>query len=307
MLSSFKVKMQQHFEMSNLGLMSYFLGMEVTQAKNGIWLSQKTFAMKVLNKFSMENCKATSTPVAVGEKLSSQDKHEKVCETTYRSLVGCLLYLTATRPDIMYAVSLLSRFMHCSNESHFRAAKRVLRYIKGTLSYGMQFTKAENLKLVGYCDSDWAGSLDDMKSTTGYAFNIGSAMICWSSKKQGVVAQSTAEAEYVAAAAAVNQAIWLRKILKDINHEQKEATEIMCDNQSAVAIAKNPVFHGRTKHFNIKLHAVREMEQAHVVKLIHCSSEEQITDILTKALSVSKFQHLRANMGVCNMLTKEEC
>ncbi|XP_016672993.1 uncharacterized mitochondrial protein AtMg00810-like [Gossypium hirsutum] len=183
LLVNFKTKIQQHFDMSDLGLMSYFLAMEVTQAEKGIWLSQKTFAMKILNKFSMENCKATSTPVAVGEKLSSQDKHEKVCETTYRSLVGCLLYLTATRLDIMYVVSLLSRFMHCSNESHFRAAKRVLRYIKGTLSYGMLFTKAENLKLVGYCDSDWAGSLDDMKSTSGYAFNLGSTMICWSSKE----------------------------------------------------------------------------------------------------------------------------
>ncbi|XP_012453211.1 uncharacterized protein LOC105775227 [Gossypium raimondii] len=153
MLVNFKTKMQQIFKMSDLGLMSFFLGMEVTQGEKGICLSQRTFAMKILNKFSMQNCKATSTPVAVGEKLSSQDKYEKVCETTYRSLVRCLLYLTATRPDIMYAVSLLSRFMHCLNESHFRAAKRVLRYIKGTLSYGMLFAKAENLKLVGYCDS----------------------------------------------------------------------------------------------------------------------------------------------------------
>ncbi|KAG8485839.1 hypothetical protein CXB51_019238 [Gossypium anomalum] len=296
-LADFKIKMHQMFEMSDLGEMTYFLGMEVTQSQAGFFLSQRTFAIKILEKFSMQNCKATSTPVAVGEKLTSQGNSEKVCETTYRSLVGCLLYLTATRPDIMFAVSLLSRFMHCCNEDHFRAAKRVLRYIKGTLSYGMQFCKAKRLRLVGYTDSDWAGSKDDMKSTSGYVFTLGSAIFCWSSKKQNVVAQSTAEAEYVAAAGAVNQAIWLRKILTDLNLYQEGATEIYCDNQSAVAIAKNPVFHGRTKHFSIKLHVVREMEQAHEVKLIHCSSEEQLADILTKPLGVTRFLHLRTQMG----------
>ncbi|KAG8482698.1 hypothetical protein CXB51_024274 [Gossypium anomalum] len=169
----------------------------------------RTFALKVLSKFSMENCKPTSTPIAVGMKLSNQGDHEPVNESTYRSLVGCLLYLTATRPDIMFAVCLLSRFMHCCNEKHFQAAKRVLRYVKGTLSHGMLFNKAESQKLVGYTDSDWAGSCDDMKSTSGYTFTLGSTMFCWSSRKQSMVAQSAAEAEYAAAVNVVNQAIWL--------------------------------------------------------------------------------------------------
>ncbi|KAA3479407.1 disease resistance protein TAO1-like [Gossypium australe] len=157
----------------------------MSQTQQGIFLSQKAFALKILNKFSMLNYKATSTPVAIGEKLSRQGDFEKVCESTYRSLIGCLLYLTATRPDVMY--------------------------IKGTLSFGMKFTKVKNMKLFGYANSDWAGSLDDMKTTSRYLFTLGSAIFCWSSKKQNVVAQSTAEAEYVAAASAVNQAIWLRK------------------------------------------------------------------------------------------------
>ncbi|KAG8480148.1 hypothetical protein CXB51_024926 [Gossypium anomalum] len=228
MLADFKTKMHQMFEMSVLGEMTYFLGMEVTQSQAGFFLSQKTFAIKILKKFSMQNCKATSTPVAIGERLTSQSNSEK---------------------------------------DHFRAVKRVLRYIKGTLNYGMHYSKAKDLRLIGYTDSDWAGSKDDLKSTSGYAFTLGSAMFCWSSKKQSIVAQSTAEAEYVAAAGAVNQAIWLRKILGDLNLYQKEATEIYCDNMSVVAIAKNPVFHGRTKHFNIKLHVVREMEQAREIEL----------------------------------------
>ncbi|KAK5819945.1 hypothetical protein PVK06_024980 [Gossypium arboreum] len=263
--------------------------MEVRQIEGKIFLGQRTFALKVLSKFSMENCKPTSTPIAVGMKLSSQGDHEPVNESTYRSLVGCLLYLIATRPDILFAISMLSRFMHCCNVQHFQAAKRVLRYIKGTLDYGVLFNKAETLKLKGYTDSDWAGSSDDMKSTSGYAFTLGSTMFCWSSRKQSMVAQSTAEAEYAAAANAVNQAIWLRKILADLNLYQRKATEIFYDNKSAVAIAKNPVFHGRTKHFSIKLHVIREMEQAREVELIHCNSEEQVADIFTKALGVSRF------------------
>ncbi|KAG8499389.1 hypothetical protein CXB51_005989 [Gossypium anomalum] len=278
-LAEFKKKMKQMFEMTDLGLMTYFLGMEVSQKQGGIFLKQKSFALKVLTKFSMLNCKPTPTPIAAGLKLSSQEGHEEGCETTYRSLIGCLLYLTAIRPDIMFAVSLLSRFMHCCNVQHFQAAKRVLRYIKGTLSHGLLFSKDEELKLKGYTDSDWAGSKDDMKT----------------------------EAEYIAAAGAVNQAIWLRKILADLNLFQEEATEILCDNKSAVAIAKNPVFHGRTKHFDIKLHVIREMEQACEIKLVHCNSEDQIADILTKGLGASRFNKLRKLMGVCSIELKEEC
>ncbi|KAK5819012.1 hypothetical protein PVK06_023968 [Gossypium arboreum] len=199
--------MQNVFEMTDLGLMTYFLGMEVNQNEHGIFIRQQAFAQKVLSKFSMSKCKSTSTLIALGEKLSSTNKHDRVDEKKYRSLVGCLLYLTATRPDILYAVSLLSRFMHCCNVAHFKVAKRVLRYVKGTLGYGVKFERAKELKLVGYSDSDWAGSVNDMKSTSGYLFTLGSGVFSWSSKKQQTVAQSTAEAEYIAAATAVNQAI----------------------------------------------------------------------------------------------------
>ncbi|KAG8481669.1 hypothetical protein CXB51_026598 [Gossypium anomalum] len=307
MLADFKAKMKDTFEMSDLGQMIYFLGMEVQQTHSGIFLGQKTFAAKILSKFSMENCKPTSTPMAVGAKLSGQEGYEQVSKADYRSLVGCLLYLTATRPDIMYSVSVLSRFMHCCNQQHLQAAKRVLRYIKGTLSYGLKFSRNEDLKLIGYTDSDWAGSKDDMKSNSGYAFTLGSAMFCWSSKKQSIVAQSTAEAEYVVAAGAVNQAIWLRKILADLNLYQKEAIEIFCDNKSAVAITKNPIFHRRTKHFSIKLHVVKEMEQAREIELVHCNSEDQVADIFTKALCTSRFIKLRKELGVSSMEAKEEC
>ena len=142
-------------------------------------------------------------------------------ENQYRSLIGYLMYLTATRPDIMFSVSLLSRFMHCASEVHFQVAKRIIRYIKGTTNYGIKYSYCQNFKLHGYSDSDWAGSIDDMRSTIGFCFSFGSGIFSWSSKKQDVIAQSRAEAEYVAVNATVNQAIWIRKILANLHMKQK--------------------------------------------------------------------------------------
>ncbi|KAK5785927.1 secreted RxLR effector protein 161-like [Gossypium arboreum] len=158
--------------------MTYFLGMEVIQTDHAIFISYQTFAFKILNKFCMSNCKIVSTPVAEGKKLTNNENHERVDEKEYRSLVGCLLYLTTTRPDIMFTVSFLSRFMHCCNVVHFKVAKRVLRYVKGTLDYGVKFENAKELKLIRYSNCDWAGSMDDMKSTSGYFFTLGSGVFC---------------------------------------------------------------------------------------------------------------------------------
>jgi hypothetical protein len=255
LIREIKDELKKDFEMTDLGEMKYFLGMEVDQTKDGIFVCQKRYAKEMLKKFNMENCKSVNTPLVLNSKMMKDDGAKKSDEKVYRSLVGCLLYLTATRPDLMFTVNLLSRYRQEPSEIHFQAAKRVLRYIKGTEDYGISFTKSEKFVLTGFTDSDWAGSADDMKSTSGYAFYAGSSLVCWNSIKQKTVAQSTAEAEYIAATEATNQAIWLRKILNDLKHQQSEATTILCDNQSAVAIVKNPVFHGKTayKH-QVSLH-----------------------------------------------------
>ncbi|XP_074341823.1 secreted RxLR effector protein 161-like [Apium graveolens] len=177
MIQGFKEHMMKAYEMSDLGLLHYFLGVEVTKKPEGI-LSHKR---------------------VVSEKLSKDDGTSRVDNSLYRSLVGSLLYLTATRPDIMFAATLLSRFMQNPSQIHFRAAKRILRYLQGTLDYGIYYKAGENLNLIAYSDSDWARSIDDMKSTSGYAFLRGTNICSWLSKKQKVVAQSSAEAEYVAA------------------------------------------------------------------------------------------------------------
>jgi len=173
MIGQFKAEIIKVFEMTDLSEMSYFLGMEVQQNQRGIFIDEQKYAKEILRKFKMEECKSMNMPMNLKEKLCKEDGADKVDEAIYRSLIGYLMYLTTTRPDIMHAISLLSRFMHCASEVHFKAAKRIVRYIKGTLS-GIQFNYVENFELQGYVDSDWVESFDDMKSTSGYCFSFGS-------------------------------------------------------------------------------------------------------------------------------------
>ncbi|KAG6469823.1 hypothetical protein ZIOFF_070754 [Zingiber officinale] len=258
MIEEFKDDMTQKYEMSDMGLLRHFLGMEIYQEEETIFICQKIYAEKILKKFNMLGCNPVSTPLIMGEKLKKEDGGKAADVTYYRSLIGNLLYLTATRPDLMYAASLLSRFMQSPSHFHLGAAKRVLRYVQGTTDLGLSFQKNHALNLVGYCDSDFGGSLDDMKSTSGYCFSFGSAIFSWVSKKQQSVAQSSAEAEYISASVATSQAIWLRKILADLGHHQIEGTVLHCDNKSAIAMAKNPVHHNRTRHIALKHHFIRQ-------------------------------------------------
>ena len=299
--------MKNEFKICDLGEMKYFIGMEIYQSKDGIFICQKKYAEDILKKFKMEKCKPIATPLEANLKLSKEDGYASTDEKQFRSLVGSLLYLTATRPDLMYAASLLSRFMQSPSEAHFAAGKRILRYLRGTADYGIFYKSNSTEDLKGYTDSDWAGSVDDMKSTSGYTFFIGSGAISWNSRKQETVAQSTAEAEYIAASSAVSQVIWIRKILSDLGCLTYGATTIYCDSKSAVAIAKNPVDHGRTKHIKVKYHFIREAEGTHQVSLIHCGSNEQVADIFTKPLPRDKFQHFRTALGMMSQRSKEEC
>ncbi|XP_021974388.1 secreted RxLR effector protein 161-like [Helianthus annuus] len=184
--------------MTNMGRLHYFLGMEVTYENGNITLSQKKYMRNLLEKYNMTYCNTVSTPMEYGLKLSKEDPEEFIDEGVYRSLVGSLMYLTNTRPDIMFAVSKVSRFMECLKRSHWEAAKRILKYIKGTQELGITYSKGGKKHLMGYSDSDYAGNIDDSKSTSGYIFHLGSGPISWQSKKQKVVALSSTEAEYMA-------------------------------------------------------------------------------------------------------------
>lgn len=299
MVEDFKMAMKNEFEMSDLGLLNYFLGMEIVQKEEGIFLSQECYAKKLLEKFNMKECKIMRTPLAPQGKI--QDEEEELADSkTYRSLVGGLLYLTATRPDLMFSASYLSRYLKEPKAKHFKEAKRVLRYIKGTTDIGLMYSAVKEPKLVGYSDSDWGGCKEDLKSTTGYCFSIGSAIFSWKTSKQDTIAQSTAEAEYMALCAATNQAIWLRRLLEDLKFNTQEGVPIYCDSQSAIALGKNPVQHRRTKHIQIKYHFVRESVRNGDIKLEYCKSEEQLADTLTKALGGQTFERFRAQLGLRN-------
>lgn len=301
---NFKELMMKEFEMSDLGLLHYFLGLEVHQTKQGIFISQGKYVYDLLKKFRMSNCNATSTPMNANERLTNEDGSGRADAEVFRSIVGGLIYLTHTRPDIVFAVSLISRFMHSPTRHHLGVAKRILRYVRGTMNYGIWYYPVTNFSLIGFTDSDWAGSLQDRKSTTGYIFNIGCGAICWSSKKQETVALSSAEAEYVAAASTTCQAVWMRRILEDLHQSQSSATELFCDNKASILMAKNPVFHGRTKHIEIKHHFIREAIANGIIELKHCSTIDQVADGFTKALSTEKFLSFRNLLGVTSFASR---
>ncbi|CAM8990990.1 unnamed protein product [Rhodiola kirilowii] len=307
MFIEFKEAMTRQFEMTDMGLMSYFLGIEVEQADSGIFISQKKYAKDILKRFKFEGMKAVRTPVAERMEMMKEGTGELVNPTYFKSIVGSLRYLTSTRPDIVYGVGLISRFMEKPQQSHLLAAKRILRYISGTIDYGIMYSHTEEFCLTGYTDSDWAGDVETRKSTSGYAFYLGDGVVSWSSKKQQVVALSTAEAEYIAVTTAACQAVWLRRILEDLKHKQEGPTRIMCDNKSAIALAKNPVFHGRSKHIGIRYHYIRELVKDGEIELEFCKTDEQVADIFTKGLSSDKFELFRHMLGVARSWIKEEC
>nr|XP_028962156.1 uncharacterized protein LOC114826248 [Malus domestica] len=194
MLEEFRDDMMKHYEMTDLGLLHHFLGMGVLQTEKSIFIHQKKYAQKLIERFGLKDCKAVATPLAMNERLSKIDGSEAANEREYRQIVGSLLYLTATRPDVMFAASLLARFMHNPTKKHMGTRKRVLRYIQGTIDFGIVFEKGKTTTLIGYCDNDWAGSDDDMRSTSGFAFTLGSGVFSWASIKQSIMALSIAEA-----------------------------------------------------------------------------------------------------------------
>lgn len=198
----------------------------------------------------------------------------------------------------MYAVSFLSRFMAAPKEGHLLAAKKILRYLRGTIKFGIFYKRSSDSTLKGYTDSDFAGDLDGGKSTSGYVFMMGDGAVAWSSKKQPIVTLSTTEAEYVAATTCACQSIWMKEVLNSIEEDHCKCVTVFCDNSSSIKLSKNPVFHGRTKHINVKFHFIRDLIKKGEVELIYCGTKEQLADILTKPLKLEDFVKLRMLLGV---------
>ena len=292
-----KRELSKHFDMKELGPVKHCLGMEFTRGKDKVTLRQRYIA-DILKRFGMIDLNPVSTPMDVHQKLPATEKCEdkELEKLPYRELLGALTYLsTTTRPDISFAVSYLGQFNERFDRSHWNAAKRVLRYLKGTKDYGITYSK-ESTPLKGYVDADWGNSIIDRKSFTGYAFILSGGPITWNSKKQRTVALSSTEAEYMALNEAVKESIHLKRLLIEINCQELAETTIFCDNHGALKLAENPVFHKRSKHIDIRYHFVREVLKAGELKLNHVPTENMLADLMTKALPRPK--HLTCVNGL---------
>ncbi|GKV36625.1 hypothetical protein SLEP1_g44733 [Rubroshorea leprosula] len=267
MFDQLKKSMMAEFDMSDLGLMHYYLGIEVDQYAAGIFISQKKYVQDILDRFRMKDCNPVSTPIDAGMKLVKNPEGKKVNSTLYKQIVGSLMYLTATRPDIMHAVSLISRYMESPKEMHLLAAKRILRYLKGTVEYGLFYKKREKSDMFGFTNSDFARDVDDRKSTYGYVFMMGTAAVSWSSRKQPIVTLSTTEVEFVAATSCACQAIWLLRILEECHFKQEEPLIIFCDSNSTIKLSKNPILHGRCKHIDVRNYFLKDLVKEGVIDL----------------------------------------
>ncbi|XP_037496769.1 uncharacterized mitochondrial protein AtMg00810-like [Jatropha curcas] len=272
--------------MKNLGEIGCFLGLEVEKSDLGYFVSQKGYAKSLLERFGMGESKEMATLMEPNLKLTKDEGKLLKDAKKFRQLVGCLIYLTITRPEISFSVSVVSvvsQFMQNPRTSHLDAAKRILCYVKGSLSHGLWYKRCEKFLLVGFTDADWAANASDRHSTSGYCFNTGSAVISWSSKKQDVVALSSTESEYVAATMAAQECIWLKSIwLKRLD----------------LRTSSNPIFHARTKHIEVRHHFIREKVLNEEIELIGVRTSEQVADIFTKALVKPKFQLFRDALGV---------
>ncbi|GAU51473.1 hypothetical protein TSUD_95880 [Trifolium subterraneum] len=293
----FKTSLMQEFEMYDLGNLSYFLGMEFKHTKKDVFLHQKKYAEDILNRFKMVNCNTAITPMETGSKLSKSSTDELVDTTLYKQIIGSLRYLCNTRPDISHSVGLVSRFMEQPRLCHLIAAKRIMRYIKGTIDHGILMPSQKSTKGEisghGYSNSDRGGDQDDKKSTVGYLFMLGGALICWSSKKQEIVALSSCEAEYVAASYAACQTFWIEMLLEELMINNAVKVKLLVDNKSAIDLANHPISHGRSKHIERRYHFLRDQVNREKLELEYCKSEIQLADILTKPLKKARIDELK--------------
>jgi len=290
--------LKKEFAMKDLGPLHHFLGISVQRHRDSVILSQRQYILDILARHGMSDCNPCSTPVDTCAKIPADAGPPVADPTNYRSLVGALQYLTFTRPDIAYAVQQVCLHMHAPCEVHLVAAKRILRYLQGSLGHGLVIPRTAPTQLRVYTDADWAGCPDTRRSTSGYAVFLGDNLISWSSKRQPTVSRSSAEAEYRAVANGVAEVIWLRQLLKEIHHPLDSACLVYCDNVSAIYLSSNPVQHQRTKHVEIDLHFVRERVAMGVVHVLHVPTTSQFADVFTKGLPSSVFMDFRSSLNV---------
>ncbi|GJS19865.1 retrovirus-related pol polyprotein from transposon TNT 1-94 [Tanacetum coccineum] len=287
----FSNEMSSKFQMSMMGQMSFFLGLQVSQNPKGIFINQSKFALEILKKFGMDSCDPVDTPMVDRLKLDEDPLGIPVDQTRFRSMVGSLMYLTASRPDLVFAVCMCARYQASPTKKHLEALKRVFRYLRGTINWGLWYPKDTAMALTAYADADHAGCQDTRRSTSGSAQFLGDKLVSWSSKKQKSTAISTTEAEYIAMSGCCAQILWMRSQLTDYGFAFNKIP-LYCDNRSAIALCCNNVQHSRSKHIDIRHHFIREQVEKGVVELYFVTTDYQLANIFTKALPRERFEFL---------------
>lgn len=292
-----KTTLSNHFKMSDLGPVKSIIGLRITQTDDSIEIDQSVYIAEVLKRFGMENCKPAKTPAETGKKLKIPEEHE-IVDVPYQQAVGALLYISqGTRPDICHAVNVASRFNQKHGDAHWTAVKRIMRYLQATQHYKLRFSQSRTINLTGYSDSDYAGDDDDRKSTSGFIFLLSGNVISWYSGKQKTVTLSSTEAEFVALTLTIQEAIHLQQILSEIEHSPP-STKLFVDNVSTISIAKNNNFSFRTKHLDVRQKFIAEQCPQKNIDILHVSTNDNIADFLTKALSAEKHQKFSLMSGI---------
>ncbi|GKC38122.1 ribonuclease H-like domain-containing protein [Tanacetum coccineum] len=289
--------LHKEFSMTDFGPLNYFLGISLTRNSSGMFLSQQKYATEILERACMLTCNSRRTTVDTDSKLAA-DGDPVSDPTLYRSLVDALQYLTFTRPNISYTVQQVCLFMHDPREPHFSALKRILRYVRGSLDFGLQLYSSSTSSLIAYSDADWAGCPTTRRSTSGYCVFLGNNLLSWSSKRQVTISRSSAEAEYRSVANAVAETCWLRNLLRELHSPLSTATLVYCDNASAVYLSSNPVQHQRTMHIEIDIHFDRDLVSMGHIRVLHVPSRYQYADIFTKGLPTALFDEFRSSLSV---------
>lgn len=300
-ITAFKSYLSVCFYMKDLGFLKYFLGIEVARSQEGIYLCQRKYATDIVTETGLLGCRPAGCPIEQNHRLALTKSLELPDPQPYRRLVGRLIYLLATRPDLTYPVHILSQFMHAPRETHWLAALQVVRFLKGTLGQGILLRSNSPFHITGWCDADFSSCPLTRRSLTGWFVQLGSSPISWKTKKQDTVAMSSTEAEYRAMSEVTKELKWLKELLQDLGFDHSQPMSIKCDNKSALHISSNPVFHERTKHIERDCHFIRDEIVKGVVKPNYVPTTIQLADILTKALGRKEFDVFLFKLGIHNL------
>ncbi|KAJ9539132.1 hypothetical protein OSB04_031865 [Centaurea solstitialis] len=300
MCQEFENTMKSQFKMSMMGELTFFLGLQVRQRPDGIFINQAKYVQDLLKRFDFGGSNSAATPMPRNFQLSADTSGKPVDQKTYRAIIGSLLYLTASRPDIVFSTGVCARYQCDPRESHLSAVKRILRYLKGTPDFGLWYPKDSGFELIAYTDSDHAGCKLNRKSTSGACQFLGDKLVSWSSRKQNCVSLSTTEAEYVAAACCCSQVLWMKTQLADFGYTMHRIP-IYCDSKSAIQITANPVQHSRTKHIDIRYHFIKDHVEKGNIELYFVESDYQLADLFTKPFDEKRHFFLLSKLGMLDL------